>query len=87
MGSMPYSLVTEALDLTQMVTDIQKQLKSTYLIIPKNVFSTTLPKNHSLGDLGVNALHLGVRGSGPRPDDHGHFAPVFSESVDQELFI
>ena len=30
MGSMPYSLVSEALDLTQMVMDIQKQLKLTY---------------------------------------------------------
>ena len=41
MGLMPYSLVSEALDLTQMVMDIQKQLKLTYLIIPNNVFSTT----------------------------------------------
>ena len=72
MGSMPYSLVSEALDLTQMLMDIQKQLKLTYLIIPNNVFSTTLPKNHSLGDLGVNALHLGVQGSGPHPGGHVH---------------
>ena len=61
MGSMPYSLVSEALDLTQMVMDIQKRF-----------FSTTLPKNHSLGDLGVNALHMGVQGSGPHPGGHVH---------------
>ena len=61
MGSMPYSLVSEALDITQMGMDIQKRF-----------FSITLPKNHSLGDLGVNALHLGVQGSGPHPGGHVH---------------
>ena len=35
-GSMPYSWVSQALDLTQMVMDSRKQLKSTYFIIPNN---------------------------------------------------
>ena len=119
---MPYFWVSEALDLTQIVMDIRKQLNLTYLIIPNNFclkniskkafpgtarvqcftpgclrlwtsprwswtsrnnlkslfssylttfVSTNLPKNHSLGEPGFNALLLGVRGSGHHPDGHG----------------
>ena len=35
-GSMPYIWVLEAVDLTQMVMDIQKQLEITIFIIPNN---------------------------------------------------
>ena len=44
LGSMPYSWVTEALDLTQMVMDIRKQLKSTYFIIPNNFCFNNITK-------------------------------------------
>ena len=33
---MPYSWVSEALVLTQMVMDIQKHLKEIYFVIPNN---------------------------------------------------
>ena len=70
-GVMPYSWLSEALDLAQMVTDIQTQVKITIFIIPNNFFSTTLPISHSLGHPRVNALLLGVPGFGPHPDGHG----------------
>ena len=76
-GSLPYTWVSTVLDLTQMVMDIWKQLKSTYFIIPNNFFSTTSPKSYSLGHPGVNALLLVVRGSGPCPDGHGIFPHIF----------
>ena len=69
---MPYSWLSEALDHTQMVMDIRKQLISSYFITLSTFASTTLPKSHSLGYTGVNALLLGVRGSRPHPDGHGH---------------
>ena len=82
---MPYSWVSEALDLSQMVMDIWKQLKSVYFFIPNNFSFHNITKKSFPGTPRVNALLLGVRGSGPRPDGHGLFPPIFSESVDQEL--
>ena len=72
LGSMSYTWVSEGLDLTQMVMDIQKQLKSTYFIIPNNFSFNNITKKSFPGTPRVNALLLGVRGSGPRPDGHGH---------------
>ena len=70
---MPYSWMSEALDFTQMVLDIHKQLEITILILTNNFCFNKLPKSHSLGHpAGVNALLLVVRGSGPCPDGHGH---------------
>ena len=43
-GSMPYSWLSEALDLTQMVMDFRKQLKSTYFITPYNFGSNNIAK-------------------------------------------
>ena len=69
-GSIPYSWVSEALDLTQMVMDIRKQLKSAYFIIPNNFSLHNITKKSFPGTPRVNALLLGVRGSGPHPDGH-----------------
>ena len=49
LGSMPYIWVSEALDLTQMVMDIQKQLEINIIIYLTTFVSTKLPKSHSLG--------------------------------------
>ena len=46
-----------------------KLLFSSYLT---TFVSTKFPKSHSLGKSRFNALLLGVRGSGPNPDGHGH---------------
>ena len=43
-GSMPFIWVSEALDLTQMVMDIQKQLKTTIIIIPNNLCFNNITK-------------------------------------------
>ena len=84
-GVRPYSWVSEALDITKMVMDIWKQLKTTIFIIPNNFCCNNIAKKSFLGTHRDPALLLGVRGSGPRPDGHGLFLPIFSESVDQEL--
>ena len=42
--SMPYSWLSEGLDLTQMVLDIRKQLKITDFILPHNFFSNNIAK-------------------------------------------
>ena len=69
---MPYSWVSEALDLTQMVMDIQKQLKSTYFIIPINFCFNNLSKRSIPGDARAQVLQVLVGASGPHPDGHGH---------------
>ena len=86
---MPYIWVLEALDLTQMVMDIQKQLNRTYSIILNNFSFKNITKSHSLGHPGVNALLLGVRGSGLHPDGHGHQETTYnnySNHTQQILF-
>ena len=60
MGSMPYSLVSEALDLTQMVMDIREQLNWTYFISPINFCFKNMAKKSLPGTPCANALHLGV---------------------------
>ena len=86
-GVQPYSWVSEALDFIQMLMDIRKQLKINISIIPNNFYFNNIAKKSFPGTHQGPALLLGVRGSGPGPgpDGHGHFAPMFSESVDQEL--
>ena len=69
---MPYSWMSEALDFTQMVMDIQKQLKITIFIIPNNFCFNNIAKKSFPGTHRGPALLLGVRGSGPHPDGHGH---------------
>ena len=70
-GSMPYSWMSEALDNTQMVMDIWKQLNQLVSSYQTSFVSTTLPKSNSLGHPRVNDLHMGVWGSGLHPDGHG----------------
>ena len=82
---MPYSWLSEALDLTQMVIDVRKALKITIFIIPNNFCFNNIAKKLFPGTPRGHALLLAVRGSGPHPDGHGHFAPIFSESGAQEL--
>ena len=41
---MSYTWVSEGLDLTQMVMDIQKQLKTTIIIIPNNLCFNNITK-------------------------------------------
>ena len=54
------------------------------LIIPANFCFNNIAKKSFPGTQRGPALLLGVRCSGPRPDGHGLFLPIFSESVDQE---
>ena len=64
---MPYSWVSEALDLTQMVMDIWKQLKSTYFIIPNNFSFNNFSKKSIPGDVLALGLLLAVCGPGHDP--------------------
>ena len=59
-----YSWVSEALDFTQMVMDIRKQLKITIFIIPNNFCFNNIAKKSFPGTHQGPALLLGVRGSG-----------------------
>ena len=79
---MPYSWVSERLDLTRMVMVIQKHLKTIVFIIPNNFCYNKITKSHSLGHYLVNALQLAVRGAGPHPDGHGH-----PEKIQTNVFI
>ena len=60
------------MDLTQMVVDIQKQLKTTVFIITHNFCYNNIVKKPSPGTPLEDALVLTVRGAGPHPDVHGH---------------
>ena len=71
-GVRPYSWVSEALDFTQMVMDIRKQLKKTIFIIPDNFCFNNIAKKSFLGTHRGPALLLGVRGSGLHPEGHAH---------------
>ena len=53
----------ERLDLTQMVMDIQKQLKSTYFIIPNNFCFNNLSKKSIPGDARAQVLQEPVGAS------------------------
>ena len=68
-----------------MVMDIQTQVKTTIFIIPNNFCLNNIAGKSFPGTPRGHALLLAVRGSGPHPDGHGHFAPIFSESGAQEL--
>ena len=70
---MPYSCVSEGLDLVLTVLGIWKQLRTSVFIIPYNFCYNKIVKRHSLGCPFVNALLLAVRAAGPHPDGHGHF--------------
>ena len=50
----------------------QTNFKYLFLLSLTTFVSTTLPKSHSLRHPRVNALLLGVLGSGLHPDDHGY---------------
>merc|ERR1712110_601641 len=71
-GVMPYSWLSEALDLAQMVMDIQTQVKITIFVIPNNFSFNNIAKKSVPGTPWGHALLLAVRGTGPRPDGHGH---------------
>ena len=60
---MTYAWVYDSLDLTQMVMDIQKQLKSTYFIIPNNFCFNNLSKKSIPGDARAQVLQEPVGGS------------------------
>ena len=78
-GDMPYSWLSEALDLTQMVMDIRKPLKITIFIIPSNCCINNITKKSFPGtSRRGHALLLGVGGSVPRPDGHGLFAAILA---------
>ena len=61
LGSMPYIWVSEALDLTQMVMDIQKQLEITIFIIPNNFCLNKIAKKSFPGTLRGQCPTLGCR--------------------------
>ncbi len=71
-GIMPYSWLSEALNLKQIVTDIQKPIKITIFIIPNNFCLNNIAGKSFPGTPRGHALLLAVRGSGPHPDGHGH---------------
>jgi len=71
-GVRPYSWVSEALDFTQMVMDIQKQFNINFFIIPNNFCFNNMAKKSFPGTHQGLALLLSVRGSGLHPDGHGH---------------
>ena len=75
---MPYSWLSEALDLTQMVIDVRKALKITIFIIPNNFCFNNIAKKLFPGTPRGHALLLAVRGSGPQPDGHGQMPNLFS---------
>ena len=66
-GQFPTPGIQRHLDFTQMVLDVRKQLQIPILFIPNYFFSTTLPKNQSLGHTVVNALLLAVGGAWTSP--------------------
>ena len=70
-GVWSYSWMSEALDFTQMVMDIRKQLKITIFIIPNNFCFNNIAKKSFPGTHQGLALLLGVRSSALHPDGHG----------------
>ena len=73
---MPYSWLSEALDLALMVMDVWKLHKITIFIMPYNFCFNNIAKKSFPGTPRGHALLLAVRGSGLRPDGHGHFAAI-----------
>ena len=62
---LPYTLVSLGLDFTQMVLDVQKNLKPTQLIIPDNFCSNNFSKKSIPGDVRAQVLQE------PVGDSHG----------------
>ena len=62
-----------------------KSTPETIFIIPTKFYFKNIGKKSLPGTPRGHALLLAVQGSGPHPDGHGHFAPIFSESGAQEL--
>ena len=69
---MPYSWLSDVLDLTQMVMDIWRQLETTVFIIYHNICFNNIVKKPFPGTPLGDALLLSVRGTGPHPEGHGH---------------
>ena len=60
---MPYSWVSLALDITQMVVDSRKQLKSTYFIIPNSFCFNNFSEKSIPGDVRAQVLQEPVGAS------------------------
>ena len=69
-GIMSYSWLSEALNLKQIVTDIQKPIKITIFIIPNNFCLNNIAGKSFPETPRGHALLLVICGSGPRPDGH-----------------
>ena len=81
---MPYSWLSEALGLTQMVMDIWKQLKSTYFIIPNNFCFNNFSKKSIPGDARAQVLQEPVGGSHADQGRKSGGAPMFLGPGGQE---
>ena len=66
-GIMSYSWLSEALNLKQIVTDIQKPIKITIFIIPNNFCLNNIAKKSFLGAPLGPVLDLAVRGGWTSP--------------------
>ena len=65
--SMSNSWLSEALDLAQMVTDVQKRVKITAFIIPNNFCFNNIAKKSFPGTPLGQVLDLAVRGAWTSP--------------------
>ena len=81
---MPYSWVSEALDLTQRVMDIQKHLKSTYFIIPNNFCASNFYKKSIPGDARAQVLQEPVGTSHADQGRKSGMQPMFLDPGGQD---
>ena len=86
---MPYSWLSDVLDLTQMVMDIWRQLETTVFIIYLNICFNNIVKKPFPGTPLGDALLLSVRGTGPHPDGLGHLVTIKNKYIpyDQQLLL
>ena len=86
---MPYSWLSEVLDLTQMVMDIWRQLQTIVFILYHNFCFNKIVKKPFPGTPLGDALLLSVRGAGPHPNGHGHLVTIKNKytQYDQQLLL
>ena len=68
---LPYTMVSLALDFSQMVLAVRKHLKMAKIIILNNSYYFNFSIKSISGDVLARALHLGVFGAGLQPDGPG----------------
>ena len=65
---LPYTMVSLALDFSQMVLAVRKHLKMAKIIILNNSYYCNFPKKSTPGAVLALAIHLDVFGAGLQPD-------------------